>query len=144
MHFVRRHAARHRGVTRGLSDRALGVLLAHDWPGNVRQLESAIERATAMCQHSLIEPRDLPRELMQPAGGDDKMPAIPGATMAEIERYAIITTLQHVGGSTSRAAEILGISTRKIQYRLNEYRERDPSGISAVARDSVAGARASG
>jgi DNA-binding NtrC family response regulator len=54
--------------------------------------------------------------------------------MAEIERYAILKTLEHVGGSTRRAAEILGISTRKIQYRLNEYRERDPSGVPVVAR----------
>ncbi|MEM7160439.1 MAG: sigma-54 dependent transcriptional regulator [Myxococcota bacterium] len=130
MHFVRRHGTR----VRGLSDRALGVLLAHDWPGNVRQLEAAIERAVAMCQGSVIEPKDLPRELLRSGGGDDKMPTIPGATMAELERYAILTTLQHVGGSTSRAAEILGISTRKIQYRLNEYRERDPSGVSAVIR----------
>ena len=46
---------------------------------------------------------------------------IPGATLFEIEREAILRTLEMVGGSTSRAAEILGISVRKIQYRLKEY-----------------------
>jgi len=46
---------------------------------------------------------------------------IPGATLYEIEREAILRTLEMVGGSTSRAAEILGISVRKIQYRLKEY-----------------------
>ena len=46
---------------------------------------------------------------------------IPGATMDEIERYAIMKTLEATGGSTSRAAEILSISVRKIQYKLHEY-----------------------
>jgi DNA-binding NtrC family response regulator len=46
---------------------------------------------------------------------------IPGASMATIEREAILRTLEMVQGSTSRAAEILGISVRKIQYRLKEY-----------------------
>ena len=47
---------------------------------------------------------------------------IPGASLRELERFAILRTLEHVGGSTSKAAKILGISPRKIQYRLNEYR----------------------
>ena len=46
---------------------------------------------------------------------------IPGASLAEIEREAILKTLELVDGSTTRAAEILGISVRKIQYRLKEY-----------------------
>ena len=51
------------------------------------------------------------------------MPLIPGATLAELERYAILETLEATGGSTSKAAEILGISVRTIQYRLHEYNE---------------------
>ena len=46
---------------------------------------------------------------------------VPGASLAEIERYAITKTLAAVGGSTSRAAEILRVSVRTIQYRLHEY-----------------------
>ncbi|HVZ31890.1 MAG TPA: helix-turn-helix domain-containing protein, partial [Polyangiaceae bacterium] len=46
---------------------------------------------------------------------------IPGATLAEIERYAITETLKAVGGSTTRAAEILGISRRTVQYRVREW-----------------------
>jgi DNA-binding NtrC family response regulator len=56
----------------------------------------------------------------------DVVPHIPGSSMAELERYAICKTLEHVRGSTSRAAEILGISARKIQYRLSEYRGEVP------------------
>jgi len=55
--------------------------------------------------------------------GADGTPAIPGTTLAELERFAILKTLEHTGGSTSRAAEILGISPRKIQYKLHEYEQ---------------------
>ena len=58
---------------------------------------------------------------------------IPGATMDELERYAILKTLEAVGGSTSRAAEILGISVRKIQYKLQEYGAASKSHVLAVS-----------
>ena len=59
---------------------------------------------------------------------------IPGASLREIERFAILRTLEHVGGSTSKAAKILGISPRKIQYRLNEYnQEAKPAGAAPGA-----------
>ena len=132
MHFLQKHARQARKPIRGFNDRALGVLLHHDWPGNVRQLEHCVESAVVLCQGREIEPKHLPREIMSQAEPTGEMPRIPGATMAEIEKYAILTTLEHVRGSTSKAAEILGISPRKIQYRLAEYREADPSGVPAV------------
>ena len=54
-------------------------------------------------------------------------PPIPGATLAELERYAIIKTLEACGGSTAKAAEILGISIRTIQYRMHAYGLRRPA-----------------
>lgn len=54
---------------------------------------------------------------------DERMPKIPGATLAEIERYAILQTLKLTRGSTSKAAQILGVSVRTIQYRLLSYRQ---------------------
>lgn len=51
------------------------------------------------------------------------MPRIPGASLAEIERYAILETLKMTRGSTSKAAQILGVSVRTIQYRLLSYRQ---------------------
>jgi two-component system response regulator HydG len=125
-HFLVRFARQHRKPIRGFSDRALKVLIAYGWPGNVRQLENFVERAAVLCNGPEIEPRQLPRELMGHKRGQD-MPQVPGATLAELERYAILKTLEHVRGSTSRAAEMLGISPRKIQYRLSEYREDTPA-----------------
>jgi DNA-binding NtrC family response regulator len=54
-------------------------------------------------------------------------PPIPGSTLEELERYAILKTIESVDGSTSRAAEVLGISVRKIQYKLQEYGARSPA-----------------
>jgi two-component system response regulator HydG len=72
--------------------------------------------------------------LPQPEGGGGSLDgiAVPGATLAELERFAILKTLESVGGSTARAAELLDISVRTIQYRLHEYgvakdKERAPS-----------------
>ncbi len=128
MHFLRRSATRAHKLVEGFGERALGVLLGSDWPGNIRQLEHCVERAVVMCRGLEIEPRDLPRELMARMRGDDMAPVIPGASLRELERYAILRTLEHVGGSTSKAARILGISPRKIQYRLNEYRADPQAG----------------
>lgn len=61
------------------------------------------------------------------------LPPIPGATLADLERHAILKTMQHTGGSTSRAAAILGISARTIQYRLRAYDERCGPGMADPA-----------
>jgi DNA-binding NtrC family response regulator len=98
---------------------AMERLVAYDWPGNVRELESAIERAVVLARGRELEPRDLPPNVR--ASGPAGMPVIPGSTLAELERYAILETMKATGGSTSKAADTLGISARTIQYRLHEY-----------------------
>jgi len=59
------------------------------------------------------------------ADGDSGMPPIPGSRLDEIERYAILQTLKATGGSTSKAAAMLGISVRTIQYRIHAYNIAD-------------------
>jgi two-component system response regulator HydG len=117
-HFLKRFAAENNKAITGFSEKATQRLLSHRWPGNVRELENAIERAVVLASGPLIEEGDLPIRVA-PAGKQGVQ--IPGATMAEIERYAILSTLDMVEGSTSKAAEILDISVRTIQYRLHEY-----------------------
>jgi two-component system response regulator HydG len=58
--------------------------------------------------------------------------------MAELERYAIVETLKATGGSTSRAAEMLGLSARTIQYRLHEYNQAPRSDVDVVRKDGAA------
>jgi two-component system, NtrC family, response regulator HydG len=117
-HFLRKFALENHRRIDGLSDAAREKLLASRWPGNVRALENAMERAVVLCQGPVVEADDLPIESTLDGLGPLR---IPGSTMAEIERYAIVKTLEAAGGSTSKAAELLDISVRTIQYRLHEY-----------------------
>ena len=73
-----------------------------------------------MTRRPLISERHLPASLT-PGAREDAAPVIPGATIAELERHAILKTLEVCHGSTTRAAAILGISPRKVQYKLREY-----------------------
>jgi DNA-binding NtrC family response regulator len=125
-----------------LAPEALDLLASYDWPGNVRELENAVERAVVLAASGTnIDARHLPPTVRPVGGGVPGMPAIPGATMAELERYAILETLKATGGSTSKAAEMLAISTRTIQYRLHEYNEAPRSEIDVVAKDGARGTK---
>ncbi len=118
--FLKRYATENGRPTLSISDEALDMLSSYAWPGNVRELENAIERAVVLCDGGSIEGRHLPASLV-PKEALEGPPPIPGSTIAELERYAITKTLETCGGSTSKAAMLLGISTRKIQYKLHEY-----------------------
>jgi DNA-binding NtrC family response regulator len=90
----------------------------------VRELENVIERAVVLCDGKAIEKKHLPQSLR---GGEEASdasagaPPVPGTSIYDLERWAILKTLEACGGSTSKAAMILGISTRKVQYKLHEY-----------------------
>jgi DNA-binding NtrC family response regulator len=86
----------------------------------VRELENAVERAVVLCDGPKVDARHLPPSVV-PASEREGPPVVPGATIADLERYAILRTLEACAGSTSKAALILGVSTRKIQYKLHEY-----------------------
>ncbi len=118
-HFLVRFSAENGKTFDGFTERALAKLRAHRWPGNVRELENAIERAVVLAEGPRVDDRDLP--IHSPPVGRAPV-KIPGASMADIERYAIEATLAETG-STTKAAEILGISIRTIQYRLHEYHD---------------------
>jgi two-component system, NtrC family, response regulator HydG len=127
-HFLQRFALDNRKKIGGFTDRARTKLRGYRWPGNVRELENAIEHAVVMCDSDEIGEEHLP--FGSPAPQPLEGIAVPGATMAELERFAILKTLDEVDGSTVRAAEMLDISVRTIQYRLHEYgaaRDRERS-----------------
>jgi len=117
-HFLRKFARENHRQIDGLSAAARAKLLAHRWPGNVRELENAMERAVVFTEGTLVEAEALPFDATPEVADGVR---IPGASMAEIEKHAILSTLEAAEGSTTRAAEILDISVRTIQYRLHEY-----------------------
>ena len=121
MFFVRRYAQENGKRIEGLSDEALSALSSYPFPGNVRELENAMERAVVLCDSARVELRHLPAAYGTAVEDPDAMPRVPGSTIYDLERYAILKTLEACKGSTSKAATILGISPRKIQYKLHEY-----------------------
>ena len=133
-HFLQRFARENHKRMDGFTDAARSKIIAHRWPGNVRELENAIERAVVLTEGARIDADDLPFDATPAVHGTVR---IPGATMAEIERFAILSTLEATNGSTTRAAEILDISVRTIQYRMHEYglatRTAKPAGAGAAA-----------
>jgi len=134
--FLDRYTKENAKQVDGFAPETMELLISYDWPGNVRELENAIERAVVLTTGPTVEARFLPpnvRPRLTPAG----MPVIPGATLADIERYAILETLKATGGSTSKAAELLGISVRTIQYRLHQYNEAPRSDVDVVRKASM-------
>jgi two-component system response regulator HydG len=132
VHFLEKFNTENNKAIKGFDDEAMAIVKRHSWPGNVRELENVVERAVVLCTSSQIGARDLPQELRSLGPTQQGRPAIPGSSMAELERYAILETLSHVGGSTAAAAEMLGISVRTIQYRLREYNDVMKSGVPAI------------
>jgi two-component system NtrC family response regulator/two-component system response regulator HydG len=127
-HFLQKYAEANGKDLKGISDEALALMLCHHWPGNVRELENAMERAVVLADVPVLQPVHFPtlRRLgteTTAARGAGTGVTIPGSTLDEIEREAILRTLESVGGSTSRAASMLNISPRKIQYKIKEYQQ---------------------
>jgi DNA-binding NtrC family response regulator len=119
-HFLGRFAEENEADVQGFSEAAVQQMLDYPWPGNVRELMNVIEQAVVLAGGPLVEASDLPiRSVHKPEQALPLM--VPGVTLAEVERYVIMKTLDAVDGSRHRAAEILGISRRTLQYRLQEW-----------------------
>ena len=131
-HFVARFARENFKQIDALSAEAAELLERYDWPGNVRELENSIERAVVLSRGDTLEAEHLPAAMralsppLRPASApkpQDAMPQVPGASLAELERYALLRTYEACGGNTKETAQILDISQRKVQYRLQAYKE---------------------
>ncbi|MFO0553823.1 MAG: sigma-54 dependent transcriptional regulator [Polyangiaceae bacterium] len=109
----------------GIEARAAKLLSAYRWPGNVRELQNCIERAVALARYDHVTVDDLPDRIVQhrPAaeavlGGDGPATFVP---LEELERLYILRVLDAVGGSRSRAAQILGLDRTTLWRRLERY-----------------------
>jgi DNA-binding NtrC family response regulator/predicted hydrocarbon binding protein len=97
----------------GLVPAAADLLLNHAWPGNVREIENAMERAVALARGRRVDVDDLPPDVRGVGGGA-------GTTLAEIERRHILAALERNAGSRSRTAAELGISASTLYRKLRE------------------------
>lgn len=121
--FLVKYSTKNKKNIKGITPQSAKLLNNYDWPGNVRELENAIERAVVMAKNEYVEPNDLPSNINVNTKKSRKETfRIPsGVTMKEIEKKVILETLQTTNGSKSKAAKILDISTRKIEYKIKEW-----------------------
>ena len=128
VHFLARFAARHGRPERALSRAAARALLAHRWPGNIRELEHAMEQAVLVAEGAEIEPRDLGLAAADPSGLRVELPEDVDdfhEVMAELQQLAERRLLQRAladnNGNRTRAAKALGLARRTLLYKLKRH-----------------------
>jgi two-component system response regulator PilR (NtrC family) len=105
------------------SGEAMELLLAHDYPGNVRELENVIERALTLCEAGTIRASDIELRTSTGQGGQSETSAIPDTLpdrLEDIERASIVRALEEARYNKTAAARALGISFRALRYRIKK------------------------
>jgi DNA-binding NtrC family response regulator len=106
-----------------LSRESMDMLLKYGYPGNVRELENAIERAVVLCRDNVIQTSDLPRSLR--AVPTQALPELNGDSLTEIvegvEKQLVYSALEKSGGNKSKAARALGLTEKNIRDRLKKW-----------------------
>jgi two-component system response regulator HydG len=132
--------ARDKGIRYSFSDDALRLMMKYDWPGNVRELEHAIERAVALSSGPVLHMADFPTQLQDfqrhaqareeavaiqrheaERVGTSESGAQPVVSIAEMEKQAILSTIQQLKGDKLMAAKLLGIGKTTLYRKLKEY-----------------------
>jgi len=131
-HFLAKYSEQMAKPIAAISREALDLLVQHDWPGNIRELENVIERAVALESTPSVLPDSLPPsirgDLPRPAAA--AIDALPDsgfdleAHVKEIERVYIAEALKRAGGVQVKAAELLGMSFRSFRYYVKKYNLR--------------------
>jgi transcriptional regulator with PAS, ATPase and Fis domain len=139
-HFMAKYADAAKG--KRMSEAALAVLSGYDWPGNVRQLESVIERTLLLSEGDVIVPQDLPAAVRAGIGTlrgpmDFDIPDS-GLDLDQLERGLILKALEKAAGNVSRAARLLGLTRRTLQYRMEKIQAETAPDGTFVARKGAA------
>jgi DNA-binding NtrC family response regulator len=116
MHFLRRHATRYRKPLTGFDAGAMQMMLAHPWPGNIRELDHAIERAVLLAQGDQLRAVDLGLRASSSAA-----PRLEDLPLEDVEKMLIQKALARYEGNVSRAAQALGLSRSALYRRIASY-----------------------
>ena len=118
-YFLQRYAERNRKVVQGFTPQAMDLLIHYAWPGNIRELENAVERAVVLLTGEYISERELPLAIAgtpvadAPHGDDSIQPLV------EVEKEAILAALERTGGNKTEAARRLGITRKTLLAKLS-------------------------
>ena len=116
--FLRQHAQHYRKKLFGFEEGALKSLMEFPWPGNIRELDHAVERAVLMARNERVKASDLGLRL----ASDESASSLEEMSLEEVERFLIQKTLARNDGNVSQAAKSLGLSRSALYRRLERYR----------------------
>ncbi|BBO18739.1 transcriptional regulator [Candidatus Brocadia pituitae] len=119
--FVIKYAKKYKKEIEGFAPESMEALCSYHWPGNVRELENIIERSVVLCKKSMITIDHLPKNMVTNKEDISAIKIPLGTSLKEAEKEIIQKTLQMAQGSKKEAAKILGISSRKIEYKVKEW-----------------------
>ena len=118
-HFLKRYAERNRKTVQGFTPQAMDLLIHYPWPGNIRELENAVERAVVLLTGNYISERELPLAIAGtplPSGGSENALIQP---LVEVEKEVILAALEKTGGNKTEAARQLGITRKTLLAKLS-------------------------
>jgi DNA-binding NtrC family response regulator len=120
-HFMRFYARKYGRPVRRIAQESLVLIAGYPWPGNVRSLRHAMERAVILCDGDTLRPSDFPLPRVERSALAEDVVARPGTTLAELERQAIAGALERHGGNVSQAAKELGITRMSLYRRMGKH-----------------------
>jgi two-component system response regulator HydG len=127
-HFLEAFAAKNRKEIKGFTPKAMDNLIHYSWPGNVRELMNAVERAVVLARSSYLDESDFPfmKDFFAENNEEDSISPEPHilqgeAPLEEIEKAAILKTLDAANGNKSEAARRLGITRKTLHKKLKAY-----------------------
>ena len=123
--FLREFTALHQRAPQEISREAMRLMRLYSWPGNIRQLRNLMERLVITVTHPAILPEHLPEEIQASTDEARRMVVTLGTSLKEIEKETIRRTLAEVVNHREKAAKLLGISLRALQYKIKQYGIRE-------------------
>ncbi len=123
--FLTEFSSRHHRDTKDVSRDAMRLLRLYAWPGNIRQLRNLMERLVVTVKEPVIKAEHLPEDVQVSKDDARTMVVTLGTSLEQIERTVIERTLAEVTNHREKAAKLLGISLRSLQYKIKEYNIRE-------------------
>ncbi|HVC20569.1 MAG TPA: sigma-54 dependent transcriptional regulator [Vicinamibacterales bacterium] len=120
-YFLEKFRQRYQKNVKTLAPAVYHLLIRNHWAGNVRELENAIERAVLVCKGNEITPNDLPESIRGEGGASAEFVIPPHRTLAEIEKMAILQTLQRTNWNKQEAAQILGLYRPTLYSKMKKH-----------------------
>ncbi|HEY8548591.1 MAG TPA: sigma-54 dependent transcriptional regulator [Vicinamibacterales bacterium] len=133
-YFLEKFRQRYQRSVKSISQQAYHMLMRHRWPGNVRELENVIERGVLVAKGSEITVDDLPETVREESVPNAEFTLPPHRTLAEIEKMAILQTLQRTNWNKQEAAQILGLYRPTLYSKMKKHAIEDLGRLARARR----------